>query len=80
MGVFRGPLRLAPFGGKKTVLIFNVENKKAQLPQGLRATEPPPSEPRIAPFDPPTPKTLYKYVVDQMHRLRPMTLDDEKLE
>jgi len=33
-------------------------DKKAQLTQELRATAPPSSEPEIAPFAPPTPKTL----------------------
>ena len=33
-------------------------DKKAQLTQGLRATGPPSSEPEIAPYAPPTPKTL----------------------
>jgi len=33
-------------------------NMKAQLTQELRATAPPSSEPEIAPFNPPTPKTL----------------------
>jgi len=36
-----------------------MSNKKAQLSQGLCATAPP-NEPEIAPFDPPTPKTLAK--------------------
>ena len=54
-------------------------NKKAQLTQGLRvpsATTLDIIKTEIAPFDPPTPKTLprTKHGVDRMHHLRDIRL------